>query len=140
MFEQGTTGLPIDRAKYFDGPNTVELAWSMLGPVSRWSGFQAYHTSIVINSTEFFFDDTSIQSAPVRLGRPLASHVRPPVEGAPVSAAQHATLVPMGKTRHSGDELRAALRPYFGDGSYDLLRKNCNTFSDVALAYHGAYL
>lgn len=29
--------------------------------------------------------------------------------------------------------LRRALRPYFHQDSYDLLRKNCNSFSDVLL-------
>merc|ERR1719296_52295 len=29
--------------------------------------------------------------------------------------------------------LYKTLRPYFMSGSYDLLRKNCNNFSDIAL-------
>ena len=29
----------------------------------------------------------------------------------------------------------SALRPHFQGGSYDLLRKNCNSFSDCAVFY-----
>ena len=41
--------------------------------------------------------------------------------------------VEIGYTNKSGSSLERQLRPYFAGGTYDLLRKNCNSFSDCAL-------
>merc|ERR1712023_500460 len=40
-----------------------------------------------------------------------------------------------GLTAISGKQMHTALKPFFQRGSYDLLRKNCNSFSDCALFY-----
>merc|ERR1712107_133842 len=40
-----------------------------------------------------------------------------------------------GYSRNSGHQMVMALRNEFSPGTYDLLRKNCNTFSDCALFY-----
>ena len=42
-------------------------------------------------------------------------------------------LFPPGLTPYTGAELVKALGHHFKEGSYDLLRKNCNSFSDCAL-------
>ena len=47
------------RLKYFSGPNTVQLAYSVLG---GGPGFSAYHTSVAINGIEFFFDSSGVMS------------------------------------------------------------------------------
>ena len=44
-------------------------------------------------------------------------------------------LYDMGFTNHYGCDLERTLRPYFSSGTYDLLKKNCNSFSDCALWY-----
>ncbi|CAE7677233.1 spin [Symbiodinium pilosum] len=44
-------------------------------------------------------------------------------------------VVYMGLTRISGDDLREQLGRFFKRGSYDLLRKNCNSFTDCALFF-----
>merc|ERR1711908_114788 len=45
------------------------------------------------------------------------------------------TVVDMGSSNKTGSQLLQAARQYFNQGDYDLLRKNCNSFSDVALFY-----
>mmetsp|Transcript_56593 Transcript_56593/g.127708 ORF Transcript_56593/g.127708 Transcript_56593/m.127708 type:complete len:118 (+) Transcript_56593:221-574(+) len=45
------------------------------------------------------------------------------------------TLTDKGITSVSGEAMVKVLRPFFREGSYDLLRKNCNCFSDCALFY-----
>ncbi|CAE8718615.1 unnamed protein product, partial [Polarella glacialis] len=39
----------------------------------------------------------------------------------------------VGSSRLTGKELLGGLSDHFRPGTYDLLRKNCNTFSDCAL-------
>lgn len=41
----------------------------------------------------------------------------------------------MGLTNRSPHKMYEKLTKYFNAGSYDVLRKNCNSFSDCALAY-----
>lgn len=48
-------------------------------------------------------------------------------------APGQALITDMGYTNKYGCDLERTLRPYFASGSYDLLRKNCNSFSDCAL-------
>merc|ERR1712048_1476522 len=38
-----------------------------------------------------------------------------------------------GLTAVSANQMLQELEPYFQEGSYDLLRKNCNSFTDCAL-------
>eukprot|EP00483_Globobulimina_turgida_P009890 UN09909 len=48
---------------------------------------------------------------------------------------QQFTQIEIGYTNKSASGMERTLRRYFEGGSYDLLRKNCNTFSDCALWY-----
>merc|ERR1719499_3069691 len=41
----------------------------------------------------------------------------------------------IGKTNKTGSQMRDNLRRHFESGTYDLLNKNCNCFSDCALWY-----
>lgn len=79
----------------------------------------AYHTSVVVNGEEFFFSDSGIFS-----NRMLASHQGKPSE-----------CLHMGMSSRTGLHLLAALRQHFQPGTYDLLKKNCNSFSDCAVAF-----
>lgn len=97
--------------------NRIELAASQLFSVPALA--TAYHTSIVVNGEEFFFSDSGIFS-----NRMLASHQGKPSE-----------RIEMGYSNKTGSHLLSALRPHFAPGTYDLLRKNCNSFSDCALAF-----
>lgn len=45
----------FDRTAYYaGGSNPVQLAYSPLGGIP---GMAAYHTSVIVNGEEFFFDD-----------------------------------------------------------------------------------
>lgn len=101
--------------------NKVQLAVSVLGGVP---GATAYHSSVVVNGEEFFFSDGGISST-----TDLASHRNPQN---PSSTPQ---VIDMGMSQYTGSQLRAALDRHFPQGSYDLLKKNCNSFSDCALFY-----
>mmetsp|Transcript_47712 Transcript_47712/g.102241 ORF Transcript_47712/g.102241 Transcript_47712/m.102241 type:complete len:245 (-) Transcript_47712:390-1124(-) len=79
----------------------------------------AYHSSIALNEMEFTFSGKGIVTAPN-----FQSHRHRPSE-----------VFELGSTFVSTSTLVKALRPFFKKGTYDLLRKNCNSFSDCALFY-----
>mmetsp|Transcript_56811 Transcript_56811/g.132428 ORF Transcript_56811/g.132428 Transcript_56811/m.132428 type:complete len:233 (-) Transcript_56811:49-747(-) len=101
--------------------NKVELAVSPLGGIP---GVSAYHSSVLVNGEEFFFSDAGITSS-----TNLMSHKNPQM---PNNVPQ---VFDMGLSHYSGSSLKASLEKYFLPGTYDLLRKNCNSFSDCALFY-----
>ncbi|CAJ1373109.1 unnamed protein product [Effrenium voratum] len=101
--------------------NQVQLAVSVLGGVP---GATAYHSSVVVNGDEYFFSDGGISSS-----SGLMSHKNPQM---PDSKPE---VIEMGMSPYTGSQMRAALERFFVSGTYDLLRKNCNSFSDVALFY-----
>lgn len=96
----------------------VQLAVSALGGVP---GATAYHSSVLVDGEEFSFSAGGIS----RAAGP-ASHRQAP--GKP-------RILEMGTSAQSGVQLMAVLGPHFEPGTYDLLRKNCNSFSDCALYY-----
>jgi len=97
--------------------NHVQLAASELFNVPGLA--TAYHTSVLVNGEEFFFSDSGIL-----WDRALTSHQGKPSE-----------LIDVGFSPYTGVQLLNALQPHFMPGSYDLIRKNCNSFSDVALHF-----
>mmetsp|Transcript_22805 Transcript_22805/g.72202 ORF Transcript_22805/g.72202 Transcript_22805/m.72202 type:complete len:328 (+) Transcript_22805:75-1058(+) len=97
--------------------NRVQLAASELFTVPGLA--TAYHTSVLVNGEEFFFSDSGIL-----WDRSLTSHQGQPSE-----------LVDVGLSRRTGSQLLAVLQPHFMPGSYDLIQKNCNSFSDCALHF-----
>jgi len=72
-----------------------------------------------VNGEEFFFSDSGILSDCA-----LNSHEKCPTE-----------KVHLGFSEKTGAHLYQALRSYFRPGTYDLVRKNCNLFSDCAMYY-----
>mmetsp|Transcript_97901 Transcript_97901/g.272468 ORF Transcript_97901/g.272468 Transcript_97901/m.272468 type:complete len:253 (-) Transcript_97901:268-1026(-) len=98
----------------------VQLAVSPIGiQVSRT--LQAYHSSVAVNDVEFSFTKHGV------IGTPLFhSHF---TSKGPVQ------VMDMGLTDASASQMLAVLEPYFVAGTYDILRKNCNSFSDCALYY-----
>jgi len=100
-----------------EGTNKVELAASMLFTIPGIAS--AYHTSVLVNGEEFFFSDSGIFS-----NRALTSHQGEPSE-----------LVYMGLSKRTGSQVLNALTTHFRPGSYDLIKKNCNSFSDCALHF-----
>jgi len=100
--------------------NRVELATTTLGP--SIPGIRAYHTSVIVEDTEYSFSFSGISTE-----KDLLSH-----RGLPNGPPQ---VIYMGLTSITGKEMLTKLRPSFKYGTYDLLRKNCNSFSDCALFY-----
>merc|ERR1712157_163322 len=92
----------------------VQLAVSDLGGMS---GCRAHHTSIFIGEDELSFSEAGID-----ILRGGGSHGDRP-------SKQFA----MGTAQRSAQQLRDELSSHFLPGTYDLLRKNCNSFSDAAL-------
>lgn len=97
--------------------NRVELAVSELFTVPGLA--TAYHTSVIVNGEEYFFSDSGIL-----WDRSLTSH-----------QGQPSDLIDLGFSRKTGSQLLGALQPHFLPGSYDLISKNCNSFSDAALHF-----
>lgn len=96
--------------------NKVELAASELLSLKFAT---AYHTSVLVNGEEFFFSDSGIFT-----DRALNSHQTKPSE-----------RIELGYSDKTGTQLLQALQPHFKSGTYDLVRKNCNSFSDCAIYY-----
>jgi len=108
--------------------NEVKLAASPLGGIP---GAQAWHTSVIVNGDEFSFSDGGITAA-----RGTDSHDAMAKQAQSSTQVQINTQVfDMGMSSYTGSQLRAALERYFAPGTYDLLKKNCNSFSDCAIAY-----
>jgi len=97
----------------------VQLAVSPIGRISVPNMFQAYHTSIALGDTEYCFTQRGVVALPC-----FQSHVR--VKGPN-------QVFEMGLTDISDSKLMAIMDPFFERGSYDILRKNCNSFTDCAL-------
>lgn len=99
---------------------SVSLAITVLNP-SVPEMLHAYHTSVSIGDRK----ELSFSGRGIDVKAPYQSH-----DG--VGALK---IVPLGKTTKSEGDVLKALGPYFKVDTYDLLRKNCNTFSDCALFY-----
>jgi len=110
-------GLPRDEDSGIAATNHVELAASELFGLPGLA--TAYHTSVLVNGEEFFFSDSGIFT-----DRLLNSHAGTPSE-----------RVDLGYSHRTGRALLAALDRHFRPGTYDLIRKNCNSFSDCAVFY-----
>lgn len=97
--------------------NLVELAASELFSFPGLA--TAYHTSVIVNSEEFFFSDSGIFT-----DRTLASH-----------QSNLSERLELGYSTRTGRSLLRDLDQYFRPGTYDLIHKNCNSFTDCAIYY-----
>lgn len=118
---QKRTGSEDDSETKASGKHRVEIAASVLFGFPALAS--AYHTSVVIDGEEYFFSDSGICR-----DDDLLSH-QGKEQGKP------SEMFEVGRTDHSGTELWYALQAYFRPGTYDLLRKNCNSFTDAALFF-----
>jgi len=104
-------------------PARVQLVVTPIGP--KLPKFQAYHSSIVVDGMEYSFGGHGIVSA-----RGHASH-----RAFPRAPADTRIFDLPAARRADADNLMRKLGPYFRANTYDLLRKNCNSFTDCALYY-----
>jgi len=91
-----------------------------VSPLAGMKGAAGYHSSILVAGEEYFFSPMGIIHSPT-----ISSHKQNP----------EMKLWQMGITKYSGADLMEFLDQYFPPGHYDLLRKNCNAFSDCALYF-----
>lgn len=109
-----------------DPQRVVRLAITPLNKRAVSSRLTAYHTSISIDDVELSFGKQGI-----RIDKTFASHETM----GNIRLDGPATVRELGMTTFSPEELVQAMLLYFQPDSYDLLLKNCNTFSDCALSY-----
>eukprot|EP00930_Biecheleria_cincta_P069970 TRINITY_DN5763_c0_g1_i2.p1 TRINITY_DN5763_c0_g1~~TRINITY_DN5763_c0_g1_i2.p1 ORF type:complete len:242 (-),score=29.89 TRINITY_DN5763_c0_g1_i2:123-782(-) len=81
----------------------------------------AYHTSVMVDDLEYCFSNNGIVT-----GRSCQSHEK---------LRENTEIVDCGLSSLSGEQLCCALGQFFQKGTYDMLRKNCNSFSSCALCY-----
>merc|ERR1719343_1216242 len=103
-------------------PQPVQLVATPLG--FGVSSCEAFHTSIVISGVEYAFSDVGVQRSPCS----YRSHQHLPKHPA-------LTKVMLMWVARSEADVMKALGKFFQPGTYDLLRKNCNSWSDCALYY-----
>mmetsp|Transcript_65761 Transcript_65761/g.104109 ORF Transcript_65761/g.104109 Transcript_65761/m.104109 type:complete len:278 (+) Transcript_65761:61-894(+) len=96
---------------------TVEVASS---PLAGLKGAAGYHTSVILSGEEFVFTPMGVFHYDS-----IVSHRRNP----------EMQLHYVGLTRYTGLDLLDCLDQHFPPDHYDLLRKNCNSFSDCALYF-----
>eukprot|EP00931_Biecheleriopsis_adriatica_P044074 TRINITY_DN25183_c0_g1_i2.p1 TRINITY_DN25183_c0_g1~~TRINITY_DN25183_c0_g1_i2.p1 ORF type:complete len:249 (-),score=41.56 TRINITY_DN25183_c0_g1_i2:140-865(-) len=93
----------------------VELVTS---PLAGLKGVAGYHTSVLLAGEEYYFAPSGI-----RCCSRLTSH----------GSATDVNRIRLGTSPYSGFDLLDSLTAHFQPGTYDLLRKNCNNFTDCAL-------
>lgn len=107
---------------------TVDLAVSVFPAAKDWvlAGHQVYHTSVILGPEEYYFNPQGLQvkQVPARFGIPPSHENK-----------SNTVVFEVGHTRRSGLNLLEKLGEYFRPGSYDLIAKNCNAFTDCALAF-----
>eukprot|EP00931_Biecheleriopsis_adriatica_P088784 TRINITY_DN6301_c0_g1_i3.p1 TRINITY_DN6301_c0_g1~~TRINITY_DN6301_c0_g1_i3.p1 ORF type:complete len:237 (+),score=51.13 TRINITY_DN6301_c0_g1_i3:102-713(+) len=109
------------------GMHRVQLAFTQLD-ISFVPGTSmlpaSYHTSVLVDGVEYTFSNSGIQK-----GIHTQSHEN-------LRNKQYATeILNVGVTNISASVMAKVLTPYFQPGSYDLLRKNCNSFSACAIFF-----
>lgn len=104
------------------GSGRVQVAAS---EIFRVAGMAAYHTSLILDDKEFYFDSSGIVQAPALWSHLLSSSEAPP----PLQILDFGCSALTGKALHKG------LAALFAEGTYDVLCKNCNAFTDAALYF-----
>ncbi|ETO33555.1 hypothetical protein RFI_03547 [Reticulomyxa filosa] len=128
LFIQQRKGKKTESSK---GKNQVQLAVSLLGGVGPMA---AYHTSVVINNTECFAQKKQLDTKCIRTSDFFdGSGVMSSTDFASHQNKQQFQIIDIGYTNKTPTQMLSALRGHFESGTYDLLRKNCNSFSDCAL-------
>lgn len=89
-----------------------------VSPIGRLRGVAGYHTSVLVGGRELCFGISGIST----FRRQLSHQENPDLQ-----------LIDVGVSCCCYKEVRRVLRKHFLPGTYDILRKNCNSFTDCAL-------
>jgi hypothetical protein len=111
----------------------VQLAASPLGGLPGVAA--AWHTSVLVDGQEFSFSDAGITVSQGAASHNGIGHQGAHRQLAQGSSGQWPAIIDVGTSVHSGRDLFTKLEQHFLPGTYDLLRKNCNSFSDIAMFY-----
>jgi len=123
MFTTQSVGMATAPSRAQQQPGEVLAAFS---EIFRVAGVGAYHTSIIIGDREYYFDSCGIESAPCFSSHLLdESHMMDP----------NLTTQSFGRIALTGEALVKGLTPFFEAGTYDIIFKNCNAFTDAALYF-----
>jgi len=119
-------------------PSAGDLVQVAATQILQVAGMAAYHTSVIIGTKEYYFDTDGIASAPA-----LWSHFSGADDD--LNAESNTEVFAVGYTHLSGSAFCQGLEGFFPGGSYDVLLKNCNAFTDAACYFltrqrlHGKY-
>jgi len=98
----------------------VRVAATPIGP--SLPGLQAYHTSVLINDKEYAFG-----------GRGILRSAGPQSHLLESDGLCRTALLDFGMTDVSLTDFERQMAPIFRKGTYDVLRKNCNSFTSCAV-------
>jgi len=101
-------------------------AFAVVSTIFSVGAVAAYHSSIILENQEYFFDGGGITTAPI-----CQSHMI--VQG--VLLDPHLETQSFGNVMLTGDALKKCLGPLFRPGTYDVIFKNCNAFTDAAMYF-----
>lgn len=87
-------------------------------------GVRVYHTSVLVDRTEYHFNNMGINTPPNVGGRSVSHRDKVNTE-----------IIDFGLTKRKEWEMMELLAPLFTPYTYDTVRKNCNTFTNCALAF-----
>ncbi|CAE8625883.1 unnamed protein product, partial [Polarella glacialis] len=104
----------------FPDAGTVHRVDLVVSPLAGLRGAAGYHTSVLVAGEEYYFSPTGIRCCPRLMSHGKVSGVR---------------RIKIGKSQLSGIDLLERLTEYFQPATYDLLKKNCNNFTDCALVF-----
>lgn len=126
-----------DRGPHDGAKHEVRLACT---EILKVAGMRGFHTSVIVDDLEFFFDREGIMAAPPfwshtgRVQQPQPTEGRSP-ETQHLARDPRTQIMELGRSHCSGRELVRILSPFFESGTYDIFHKNCNSFTDVALYF-----
>jgi len=119
---RGRSSSPKARSPCSPCREGVKLLVTPIGPKTLPRKFQPYHTSVMVGDKELSFGISGLCMC------------RGPQSHECLPRSSETKIIDKGPV---GDIdcylLRRVLRPHYHEDSYDLLKKNCNSFSDVLL-------
>jgi hypothetical protein len=101
-------------------------AFAVVSTIFSVGAVAAYHSSVILGDREYFFDGGGIQTAPL-----CQSHMI--VQG--VLLDPQLETQSFGNVMLTGDALKKGLGMFFRPGTYDIIFKNCNAFTDAAMYF-----
>jgi hypothetical protein len=106
--------LAVSPLKFIDWASTLAGA----------TGLMVYHTSVVVDGMEFSFSPSGICAQGKLRSHKLFS-----------KDVENVIVTDIGTSSVPGKVMHRTLRKFFQRNTYDALRKNCNSFTDVALGF-----